>query len=196
MRACLALCLLFFATNVKSQALAPCDAPDFLEAKIIEVNRERQYEVRSRLSYDARNYRKRYVDEVFTTDDTREYFDVLYLHNVGIEYRLDLQTRQCESRDISQEQFFPIGIPKNATFYGEATIGTKGFPGEGVLVQTWGGQSERGRYSGIWTVTGCLPVKEGYYSNQTGYISTEFYDITLGISDPNVFLPPKECSGV
>ncbi|XP_071962541.1 mammalian ependymin-related protein 1-like [Antedon mediterranea] len=196
MRAYLALCLLFLAITVKSQVPRPCGAPSAMEAKIIEVNHERQYEVRSRLSYDARNYRKRYVDEVFTTGDKRDYFDVLYLHNVGIEYRFDLQTKKCESRKISKDQFFPIGIPENATFYGEANIGTKGFPGEGVLVQTWGGQSERGRYSGIWTVTGCLPVKEGYYSNQTGYISTEFYDITLGISDPNVFMPPKECSGV
>ncbi|XP_033127892.1 mammalian ependymin-related protein 1-like isoform X3 [Anneissia japonica] len=193
MKTVLALFLVLTVVTVRSQVPKPCVAPSAMEARIVERNMEREYEVRAKMSYDARNLRKRYVDEVFINGDKRDYYDVLYLHNVGKEYRYNLKTKTCEVRAISQNRFYPIGIPNNATFYGEANIGTKGFPGEGVLVQEWGGATERGRYIGVWTLTGCLPVREGYYSNQTGFINTEFFDITLGISDPNVFIPPQEC---
>jgi hypothetical protein len=62
---------------------------------------------------------------------------------------------------------------------------------------------------------GCLPVTDALYSNFTGYVyflllsllfltfpysrspsrymHTSFYDITIGISDPTVFIPPQGC---
>ncbi|XP_033127891.1 mammalian ependymin-related protein 1-like isoform X2 [Anneissia japonica] len=238
MKTVLALFLVLTVVTVRSQVPKPCVAPSAMEARIVEIdpsrgfevrakmsydfynrrvrivdevvhsdsrkefmdvlflhdvrNMEREYEVRAKMSYDARNLRKRYVDEVFINGDKRDYYDVLYLHNVGKEYRLNFQTKVCEVLPISRE-FRPIGIPLNGTFYGEATIGSKAEHGEGVNVQAWGGDAEFGRYIGVWTLTGCLPVREGYYSNQTGFINTEFFDITLGISDPNVFIPPQEC---
>ncbi|XP_033127893.1 mammalian ependymin-related protein 1-like isoform X4 [Anneissia japonica] len=192
MKTVLALFLVLTVVTVRSQVPKPCVAPSAMEARIVEIDPSRGFEVRAKMSYDFYNRRVRIVDEVVHSDSRKEFMDVLFLHDVGKEYRLNFQTKVCEVLPISRE-FRPIGIPLNGTFYGEATIGSKAEHGEGVNVQAWGGDAEFGRYIGVWTLTGCLPVREGYYSNQTGFINTEFFDITLGISDPNVFIPPQEC---
>lgn len=68
-----------------------------------------------------------------------------------------------------------------------------------------------GYYRGVWTVKDCIPYVHSYLStyptanyHRTTYVTNighvfwslwlyRFYDLTAGISDPNVFDPPPEC---
>ena len=58
-------------------------------------------------------------------------------------YRLNRITKVCEKRTL-KDPFRPLAVPSNATFYGEAYIGTGAFEGGGILVNNWGGQNEYG----------------------------------------------------
>ncbi len=46
---------------------------------------------------------------------------------------------------------------------------------------------------GTWTYAHCLPVNIVRYSQQYGRTQTSFFDIVPNISNPNVFIPRKEC---
>jgi hypothetical protein len=85
-------------------------------------------------------------------------------------------------------------VPQNASFAGELYIGTSAIKDAGVLATIWeykfiDPSGFNSNYTGIWTNEFCLPVSAVY--NQQTHIN--FYDITLGIQDPNVFTPSKEC---
>ena len=62
-------------------------------------------------------------------------------------YQIELsvnKTGKCEKKDLD-EPFHRIEIPSNATFYGEATIGTNALPGLGVNVALFGGNMGDGK---------------------------------------------------
>ncbi|XP_070578814.1 mammalian ependymin-related protein 1-like [Ptychodera flava] len=185
------LVILVFVGVVYGQTPKPCLAPAVWEGKVIQYDISKQFEMRGRMAYDAYNERIHVVDEVNLVDK-KDYFSSLFLHRERKEYQLNMKTKECKVTELTRP-FRPVRIPNNATFYGETIIGSLAAPGEGVTVQLWGGHTEHGRYAGSWTVKGCIPVSEVYFSNQTGVVHTDFFDVTAGIHDPDVFIPPKEC---
>lgn len=46
---------------------------------------------------------------------------------------------------------------------------------------------------GIYTLKDCYPVQETYTKNSSVTTSTRFFNLQLGISDPDVFTPPSTC---
>lgn len=46
---------------------------------------------------------------------------------------------------------------------------------------------------GIYTLKDCYPVQETYTRNSSVTTSTRFFNLQLGISDPEVFTPPSTC---
>lgn len=46
---------------------------------------------------------------------------------------------------------------------------------------------------GIYTLKDCYPVQETYAKNSSVTTSTRFFNLQLGISDPEVFTPPSTC---
>lgn len=70
-------------------------------------------------------------------------------------YQIELsvnKTGKCEKKDLD-EPFHRIEIPSNATFYGEATIGTNALPGLGVNVALFGGNMGDGKIKSTARVT-------------------------------------------
>jgi len=186
--------LVFFAIVAVAAAQRPwhCTAPAEFEARVSELDHVKKFESRARLSYDGINRRVRMVDEV-NIQDKKGFYDILYLHDEGVEYVYDFKTKKCEKRRISRE-WRPVHIPYNATNYGEAYIGSSSAAGDGVLVTNWAGQDSKGdRYFMTWTYKDCIPITTGFISQKVGFLFTSYYDVVLGISDPNVFIPPKEC---
>ena len=62
-------------------------------------------------------------------------------------YQIELsvnKTGRCEKKDLD-EPFHKIEIPSNASFYGEATIGSNALPGLGVNVALFGGNMGDGK---------------------------------------------------
>ncbi|KAI8479985.1 Mammalian ependymin- protein 1 [Branchiostoma belcheri] len=189
------LLFLFVAVAaVYSQVPERCEAPQAFESKIGRLDTIRGFFLRAKVSYDARNMRTRVIEEVETREE-RDYYDVLYLHNTqpGKEYRFNLKTKQCETRALNTT-FRRFEIPDFARPLGEFTVGTKGEPGEGVDVTLWGGRTEDGAdWAGVFTLAGCVPVNDRYIRNATSFDNIDFYDVTLGIANASVFIPPHEC---
>ncbi|XP_078672259.1 mammalian ependymin-related protein 1-like [Branchiostoma floridae x Branchiostoma belcheri] len=178
---------------VYGQEPQPCIAPKLWEARMSRIDPAKRFYERARISYDAINRRVRIIEEV-NIKEQRDFFDVLFLHEVGKEYKFNLRTKECAVSAIA-EQFRPFEVPPNATSFGESYIGTGAFPGEGVLITLWGGEAEQpaGRYMATFTNSGCVPVEDGFCTERFGCVHTAFYDVVAGISDPNVFIPPREC---
>ncbi|XP_056022042.1 mammalian ependymin-related protein 1-like [Ostrea edulis] len=125
----------------------------------------------------------------------KDYYDVLYLHNMRKEYRLNLKTRQCDVTALTRP-FRPFGVPPMANFTGEATIGSPGIPGEYIIIENFNGQfSDGDKFFGYVTNPDCIPVANGLFSEKYGFIMNSFFDITIGVSDVNAFIPPRECTG-
>jgi len=56
-----------------------------------------------------------------------------------------------------------------------------------------GQQNDTVRTFGVWTLQSCLPVRHISHSSKFGRTEIQFYDITAGISNPSVFIPPSHC---
>lgn len=55
------------------------------------------------------------------------------------------------------------------------------------------GTGDVGSYISAFTYQGCLPVSRTSFSQKSGTEVLSFFDITVGIRDPNVFIPRREC---
>ena len=96
-------------------------------------------------------------------------------------YIVNLTSKECKKRDLPDDiVFHPVGIPPDARPLGEAVIGSNAGIKIGVTVDLWSGTSPRGngilvaseyvslmvcvslggRYMGVWTSVGCIPVSE------------------------------------
>jgi hypothetical protein len=132
MFAALLLCLVGI---VAAQRPHPCTAPPQWEARIFDHNEEQKFGLQGRLSYDATYHRERLVEEVEegTQDD---FYDTIALFDSKIEFVYNFKARNCTRREITRP-WRDFGIRPNDTSYGEAYIGSSGFPGSGVLVTIW-----------------------------------------------------------
>ena len=63
-------------------------------------------------------------------------------HIQKIEYRLDIQTRQCEKR-VLNGTFRPFGVPDYAKYIDTVEIGSNAGPETGVQVTVWAGDNPR-----------------------------------------------------
>ncbi|ESO90087.1 hypothetical protein LOTGIDRAFT_233900 [Lottia gigantea] len=186
------LLLALTVTAVAGQLPLPCTSPRQFESRFARFDREKNFQEFAKVSYDEDQKRVREIEEV-AIGSTKDYYDVLYLHNIGIEYRFNLRTRKCNVTTISKT-FIPFSVPGFAKFAGQGNIGVAGFTNEHVDIQLFEGKTPEGHPLFISvTSPDCFPVNFGYYSPTVGYDHRNFYDVTVGIRDPNVFIPPSEC---
>ena len=168
-----------------------CISPATWEARVLRVDPSKAFDSLGKFSYDAPNMRTRFIEEVDESQE-RSFYDELFLFKEKIGYRFNIREKTCVRFNLT-EPFRAIEVPPEARSFGSLYIGSSAAEGAGVLVDVWGGQTERGRYSGSWTSVGCIPVNDAYVSTQTGVAIASFFDVTGGISDPNIFIPPAEC---
>lgn len=126
-----------------------------------------------KFSYDAPNMRTRFIEEVDESQQ-RSFYDELFLFREvsyrhyclhihvtitclhcnsnqslcsnslqKIGYRLNIRERTCERFNLT-EPFRAIEVPPEARSFGSLYIGSSAAEGAGVLVDVWGGQTERG----------------------------------------------------
>jgi len=187
--------LALFAVVVVAQHPRHCESPWEMEAHGFQFDPKLNFFRRGRIFYDARNERSALIEEVMN-DTSRDYFHTIQLFREHKAYDLNLKTRVCTTRDI-HHHFHPLHIPREAHFIGEAIVGTNAFDGAGVLTTHWHhhNDTEKTEWFGVYTDRdiGCLPVSDHFSDPQIGTVRTDFFDIVLGISDPNVFVPPHEC---
>lgn len=126
------LCLIGLAV---AQQPVPCNTPNSWEGSIYAVDEEEHFRVQGRISYDAVYHRERIVDEVDEPGD-RHFYDILALFDSQVEYVFNFRARNCTRRELTRP-WRNFGINANDTSFGEAYVGSSGFPGAGVLVTIW-----------------------------------------------------------
>ncbi|RUS86543.1 hypothetical protein EGW08_005682 [Elysia chlorotica] len=188
-----ALALLLVAV-VNAQLPQPCQTPPQWQGKFIRRDESKNFTQYADISYDLVNRRVREVEYVEEGTD-RDYEDVLYLHNINKEYRINLKLKNCTVSALTRP-FIHFGLPPDAKYMGTANIGPVNFPDEHATVILFEGEDKQEGtfYYGEVTTPDCVPVNTGFFTNRTGYVHTSFFDITGGIPDPSVFIPPTGCT--
>jgi len=184
---------LALAVAVYAQEPVRCRSPREFEARIVEIDPKREFEIRAHYAYDFVGERTSAFEEVRNSSGNT-FFHRIHLYREKKGYWINLKTGTCSVESITWP-FHRIEVPENATFVDQFEIGTDAVPGAGVLVNVWEDKvtDPKARWFGTFTARECLPVNENFHSSQTGFIHTSFFDFVLGISDPNVFIPPSQC---
>ncbi|XP_076443031.1 mammalian ependymin-related protein 1-like [Babylonia areolata] len=184
--------LLLCVALAAAQQPRPCETPEQFEARILTHDFKNGFTQKAKISYDGLNKRVREVEELELGKD-REFYDVLYLFQNNREYRVNLKDKKCNTTTLSRP-FIPAGVPPGAHYNGQAVVGPVNIPNEHISVIRFEGRSDEGNpMFGTVTTPDCLPVNGGFYSNRTGYVFRQYYDVTIGIPDPTVFDIPMEC---
>ncbi|XP_065919770.1 mammalian ependymin-related protein 1-like [Dysidea avara] len=190
--------LVLFAAFVlaSAQEPKPCESPRQWEARYFAYERGSVREEEGKITYDEAYQRVRFLVRDTVNDQTIDAYEILILHDKGVEYRNDFTTNQCTQRQITRP-FRPFGVPPNATSYGLYYIGTSAFPGAGMEVSVWGGEvREDERFETTVTADACIPVSDIFFSREEGSFRervTDFYDIVAPYPDSSVFDVPSEC---
>jgi hypothetical protein len=132
MFAALLLCLVGI---VVAQRPIPCTTPPQWEGRFFDINEQRQFEVEGRITYDSVYQRERVAEEV-AEGSADDFYDVISLFELKVEFVFNFRARNCTRREITRP-WRDFGIRANDTSYGEAYIGSSAFPGAGVLVTIW-----------------------------------------------------------
>lgn len=203
----IALCLAVVLAAVllsEAQIKPLCNMPQVFEGRVISFdpnqrsyhNRTSAFRAHARLSYDGQYKRRRIFEEYVTGTSPEQRFDILELYQVKKAYVTNLGTRKCTIHDITFD-WHPLDIPTNATFEGFETLGS--YP-DSVTLSQWfvgnatGPRGSKGVRYKTFTTVGCVPVRSDFMSNATGFTYEEFSDVTLGLHDPNIFIPPTGCT--
>jgi hypothetical protein len=189
-----AMCAVVFAQHPRH-----CDAPWEFEAHAWQADPHNQFFRQGHFAYDAWNERTSIFEEVVNGTD-QEYYHDIHLFREHRLYRFNLKTKVCTVQNVDFP-FRPIHIPHSSHFIRDAIVGTNAFPNSGVLTTQWEERNATEQFSwfGVFTdrEVGCVPVMD-HYRNEAYMINlrTEFYDVVLGISDPNIFIPDSSCPHV
>jgi len=188
----LALCAVVV---VVAQHPRHCVAPSEFEAHAFQLDHKLNFARRGHFAYDAREERTSMYEEVRNgTDD--EAFHVIQLFRERRAFRFNLKSKVCTTEEI-KHRFHRIEIPHNASFAGEAIIGTNAFDNAGLLTTHWHHENkqEQWQWFGVYTdrEIGCIPVMDEFHDQNVGHVTTQFFDVVLGIGDPNIFIPESSC---
>jgi hypothetical protein len=172
-----------------------CAAPAEFEAHAFQMDHKEKFFRRGHYAYDSREERTSIFEEVRNgTDD--EAFHVITLHREHRLFRFNLKTKVCTTQEI-HHRFHRIEIPRDAHFVGEAYLGTNAFENSGLLTTHWEhhNKTEQTEFYGVYTDRdiGCVPISDDFSDPNIGHITTQFFDVVLGISDPNQFIPESSC---
>ncbi|KAK7103812.1 hypothetical protein V1264_018637 [Littorina saxatilis] len=188
----LVVLILAFVASAMAQVPQPCAGPASFTGRFRHTDRERKFFSEGKIYYDSVNQRIREFEFEDINSDKAVY-DKLRLHNLNIEYTLDLKTRKCNVT-VPRRGFRPYGVPPQGKFRGSGTVGAVGVPNEQVTVNIFEGDfAPKEPFFVTVTSPDCFVVEFGAYASDFGYEHREFYDVVSGITDPMAFVPPQEC---
>ncbi|KAM9449794.1 ependymin-like isoform 5-T5 [Clarias gariepinus] len=189
---CCAL-LVFVAGGCLAQKPRPCRSPPLYEGSLSMVGENGNSQVLGKYSYDALLQRIR-VGMFERDGNYTRVTDTLLLYREQVMYEIDYEHKTCQKQELMGE-FQPLEIPPNFTFLAQMVLGSLSAPGEGVLVNSWAGETTKNQGINVVTYTefGCLPVAFLFNAPTSDLVVYTFFNIILGIKDPSVFIPPPFC---
>ncbi|XP_077363477.1 mammalian ependymin-related protein 1 [Festucalex cinctus] len=170
----------------------PCQAPPQWEGRWVVYDHGTGRNNRAAVSYDAQKQRLRVLQQHKKHTPCQRYFELIYLYESKLLFQIDQKTGECAKLELT-EAWDPFDIPDNSTFEDQYIIGG---PGDNVEVQEWSDRKPARKHEtwvGVYTLRDCYPVQETYVKNSSVTTSTRFFNLQLGISDPDVFTPPPAC---
>jgi len=111
------------------------------------------------------------------------------------DINLTSPTPNCTKSNLTYP-WRPYGISYNDTFIGAEIIGSSAIAGAYVDAERWAQFWNNGSDHQTVTVRGCVPVRRERVDNTTNppnIYQEHWYDVVIGIPNPNVFVPPPFC---
>ncbi|XP_043931360.1 mammalian ependymin-related protein 1-like [Protopterus annectens] len=179
---------------IQGQNPRPCDGPQRFEGKLITADPTKNYEFVANFSYDGIEKRERLAGKLITGSGENLNVEFILLYKQHLQYIIFPHNSTCFKTPLTKP-FMKAGVPKNATFVAKLIIGGTSDPRQRLLVNTWSGENKTEGVHYFVTVTefGCLPVSLLTNMRQSGWVLTSFFNITLGIKNSGVFVPPRYC---
>ncbi|XP_062867832.1 ependymin [Trichomycterus rosablanca] len=193
-----AIFLLSFSLILAFSALAQkphhCKSPPFLEGKLEVIFPEGKTFVFEQFYYDAVEERIRVI-EAGKEGTQKVFVDRLMLYRERVYYEIHYHNKTCVKNSLS-DAFSPLAIPLEAQHRAQFVLGSLSAPGQGVLVNNWVGSIPKlnANYSLSFTEFGCIPITTLYSVQGAGHFLSSFFDVVIGLTDPEVFVPPSFCS--
>ncbi|WAR18765.1 EPDR1-like protein [Mya arenaria] len=186
------IALLAFAAVCYGQVPERCESPKQWQGGRLSTVASRSSKRRS-FFYDEPGMRIRTIEEIDVGKE-RDYYDVLQLHKENKEYRVNLRTKKCNVTSI-MFPFRQVGVPPEAKFLFMGEFGPASIQFEHLTAVTFAGNAtvDNIRYTTTVTYPDCVPIGDNYYNDKTGFVESRYFDISLGISEPEAFLPPSVC---
>ncbi|XP_054457421.1 ependymin-like [Anoplopoma fimbria] len=181
-----------------AQRPQPCTSPPLLTGSLSVSTQSEKLMAYAEYSYDALGKRIR-LTEFGSYRNKTFHLDVLLLFSKGVMYEINNKNRTCCKKPLSAD-FHPMEIPRNASLLGQVVIGSSSGPGQGLLVNTWGGElqmkKEPAKYMSTVTEFGCIPVTTLFHTNRSGWMMTNFFNNVIGLVEPQRLVPPEFCKDV
>ncbi|KAJ8276351.1 hypothetical protein COCON_G00081030 [Conger conger] len=188
----LSVCFVLAATVV-AQKPHPCKSPPLMVGRLSLIYPKGEMFVYERFTYDALGKRIRLRAQGVEHNHSF-YEDLLMLFREGVVYQISYKNQTCTKKPMDMP-FQPIEIPQDATLQSQIILGSSSGPGQGLLVNNWMGEipEQKAKFYTTFTEFGCLPLSSLYTTDETGWILSSFFDILIGIDDPQDFIPPDFC---
>ncbi|XP_061104996.1 ependymin-like [Conger conger] len=188
----LSVCLLLAVTAV-AQKPHPCKSPPLMVGRASVIYPKGETYVSERFTYDALGKKIRVRMEGVEHNHSF-YEDVLMLFGEGVIYQISYRNKTCTKKPL-KVPFQPIEIPQNATLQAQIILGSSSGPGQGLLVNNWMGEipEQKVKYFATFTEFGCIPVSTLYLTHKDGWLFSSFFNILVGIDDPQDLIPPDFC---
>ncbi|KAL0993945.1 hypothetical protein UPYG_G00115900 [Umbra pygmaea] len=171
----------------------PCKSPPLLEGKLaLAIIKNKTFGI-EKFAYNAFDERV-HVRVRLDVDNKTIYSDTLVLYREGVAFEIFRHNQTCTKVHF-KDHWKPIEIPRDAKFLSQMIIGSFSEPGDGLLVNNWSGKVEEPplKYLITFTEFGCLPVYGWYDMPGQDVLGVSFFDIVIGVEDPNIFIPPSFC---
>ncbi|KAG7497213.1 ependymin-like [Solea senegalensis] len=190
----LVLCV-FLSLGCLAQRPQPCTSPSLLTGNLAVSTTDEKLLVYAKFTYDAVREHIRLTEFGYHNNKTF-HLDLLFLFKQAVVYHIDDKTHTCIKFHLDTK-FHPLAIPQNASLLAQVVLGSSSGPGQGVLVNSWVGGlmilGEQAKYLSTFTEFGCIPVSNMLHTNTSGWQVTSFFNIVIGLADPQRLIPPHFC---
>jgi hypothetical protein len=197
---------------VVGQVPRPCTTTGQWEAHVHSSNPKLEADLRAEVSYDSVYQRTRVLQRA-KVGQTETYYNIITLYAARLVYYVNMITGEC-SHYTYDEPWHDFGVQSDAKSLGEAYIGSPMIPDAALLVTIWfvsvsliyssiqvcsrsGNKTlpinQTASYIETWTYKECLPVYNIVFEPNNIVNYMWYYNITLGIKDIKVFIPPDQC---
>ncbi|XP_029310887.1 ependymin-like [Cottoperca gobio] len=178
-----------------AQRPKPCTSPALLTGSLSVSTQNEKLMAYAKYTYDALGMRIR-LKEFGSYKNKTFHIDVLLLYKQGVMFKINNKDQTCCKKSLSAD-FHPLAIPQTASLLGQIVIGSSSGPGQGVLVNSWGGElqmkNKTAKYMSTVTEIGCIPVTTLFHTCKSGWMVTSFFNNVIGIADPQQLIPPHFC---